>query len=61
MPDVNPTMALQHKVREYKTQKDAAKALGISPAYLSDLVNGRRDVPTKILAKLGLRKAVVPK
>lgn len=51
-----------HKfVEKYPTQKDAAKALGIKPAYLSDLVNMRRDLSGTILAKLGLKRTVVQK
>ena len=46
-------------VDQFETQKVAAKALGVTPAYLSDLVNGRRDLSEKILRKLGLKRAVV--
>jgi transcriptional regulator with XRE-family HTH domain len=33
-------------------QRDLAAAIGISPQYLSDLENGRREVPGPLLAKL---------
>lgn len=43
-----------------KTQEKAAKALGISPAYLSDILQGKRSVvgPT-ILKRFGYQKQIV--
>jgi len=55
----NPADALYAFVKRYPRQLDAARALEISPAYLSDLVNGRRDITDGILAKLGLKRVVV--
>lgn len=46
-------------VNRYKTRRDAASALGITPQYLSDLLSTRRDLSDKMLAKLGLRRVVV--
>lgn len=40
-------------------QKDLAKALGVSPSYLSDVMNGRREPGPMILSRLGLRRQVV--
>jgi hypothetical protein len=37
-------------------QQAWAKANGLSPAYVSDVLNGRRDPADKILAALGLRR-----
>ncbi len=37
---------------EKTSQKEAAKELGISEQYLSDVVNGRRDLTDKLLEKL---------
>lgn len=51
--------ALKQFVSTHATQLEAAAALGISPAYLSDLLNKRRDLSAKILAKLGLKTVVV--
>ena len=59
MKPINPTMALQDFAARYVTQVDAAKALGITPQYFSDLMHGRRDVTDSILKKLGLRRIVV--
>lgn len=44
---------------KFKTQGEAAEALEITPAYLSDLLNHRRDISDNILARLGLRRIVV--
>lgn len=59
--EINALDRLHKFVEKYPTQKDAAKALGIKPAYLSDLVNMRRDLSDTILTKLGLKRAVVSK
>jgi transcriptional regulator with XRE-family HTH domain len=37
-----------------------AKALDVSPAYLSDVMRGNRDPGPKVLAALGFRKCVTP-
>lgn len=37
----------------------AARAIGISPQYLSDIVSGRRDPSERVCRRLGLRRAVV--
>lgn len=59
MRETNPTDALQRFVDRYPRQLDAARALGISPAYLSDLLHERRDMTEPMLAKLGLKQIVV--
>lgn len=40
------------------SQKDAAQAWGISAAYLTDVLKGRRDPGPKLLKALGIRKEV---
>lgn len=57
--EINALDRLHKFVEKYPTQKEAATALGISPAYLNDLVNMRRDLSSKMLARLGLKRAVV--
>jgi plasmid maintenance system antidote protein VapI len=52
---------LHRFVEQHGTQKAAAKALKITPAYLSDLINMRRDLSKQMLEKLGLRRTVVQK
>lgn len=59
MPDVNARRVLREFVSRYLSQKDAAAALGISEAYLSDLLAKRRNCGPKVLLKLGLRSVVV--
>ena len=59
--DIDPKAWLRALVGQHGTQKAAAKALGVSPAYLGDMLMGRRDISERILAKLGLRRAVVTK
>lgn len=58
--EVNAHGELLKFVDQFDTQKAAAKALGMTPAYLSDLVNCRRDLSVKVLKKLGLKRAIVP-
>ena len=40
------------------TQKALAEQLGVSPAYLSDVLNGRKDPGDAILEPLGLERVV---
>jgi predicted DNA-binding protein (UPF0251 family) len=40
------------------SQKQAAKDLGISTAYLCDVLHKRRDPGRKIAAALGMRKVI---
>lgn len=46
-------------VRNVGLAKTAAKALGISQQYLSDLVNGNREISAEVARGLGYRKVVV--
>lgn len=46
--------ALDAHVKEHGTQRAAADALGISPVYLSDVLNGRRDIAA-LAERLGYR------
>lgn len=57
--EVDPLVALRSFRDQYPTQKEAARALRVSQSYLSDMLTGRRDVPRKVLAQLGLRRTVV--
>ncbi len=56
---VDPIEALRAFVATHQTQRQAAAALGISQAYLSDILNERRDVSETVLEKLGLKRIVV--
>lgn len=56
---VEPIEVLARFVAKYERQQDAAKALGVSGPFLSDMLQGNRDVSPKVLEQLGLRRAVV--
>jgi hypothetical protein len=59
MKETDPMDALRRYVSAYKTQAAAASALDITPAYLSDLLAGRRNFSERMLAALGLKQIVV--
>lgn len=39
------------------SQKKAAAKLGVSPQYLSDIINGKREISDKIAAHFGVRRS----
>ena len=45
-------------VERHGTQQQAAAAIHVSPQYLSDVLNERRD-PAHILGRIGLRRVVM--
>jgi hypothetical protein len=53
------TQALRRYVAGRGTQRAAAKELGMSQAYLCDLLHGRRRASDALLATLGLRRREV--
>lgn len=53
----DPVKHLQAKLQD-TSQKDLAKAIGISPQYLCDILKRRRDPGADVLKWLGLEKAV---
>ncbi len=59
LKEVRAAQVLYDTVKSFPTQREAAAHLKITPAYLSDLLNNRRDISDSILAKLGLRRATV--
>ena len=64
MPETNYSVEevksqLEAYVAECVTQAEAARALGISDAYMSDLILGQRKISAAIAAKLGFIKKVV--
>ena len=59
MAEIDARARLKAYVGKYPTQRAAAKALGVSEVYVSDMLNGRRDVTSpKVLKALGLRRIV---
>ena len=59
MTTADPIKALHRVVDACVTQRAAAKKLGISEPFMSDLLRGRRTFSDRMLAKLGLRRDVV--
>jgi len=55
----DPLAVLRELAKQAGSQQKLAKRLGYRPAYLSDVLNRRRDVTDKMLAKIGLRRIVV--
>lgn len=58
MKTIDALDVLRGFVSSYPTQREAAVVFGISAAYLSDILNERRDVSETMLAKLGLKRVV---
>lgn len=57
--DVQAVIAvIRRTAKEAGTQTVLAERLGISSAYLSDVLNGRKDPGESILAPLGLERVV---
>lgn len=57
--EANAGDELRALVAREGSQAAAAKHLAVSEVYVSDLLRGRRPFSESILAKLGLRRAVV--
>lgn len=59
---LTPKDALQQLrglVRNFPTQIDAARELGISVQYLRDILHEKRELTPRVLAKLGLKRVMV--
>lgn len=56
---MNVIRILERLVRRAGSQKEAAIELGISPQYLNDLLQGRREFSDNLLEKLGLERRIV--
>jgi hypothetical protein len=59
MTTIDPRTRLRWLIRIHGTQRSAALKIGISPAYFSDLLNGRRVCSDRILKQLHLRRIIV--
>ena len=59
MTTIDPRTRLRWLIRLHGTQRSAALKIGISPAYFSDLLNGRRVCSDRILTKLHLQRVIV--
>lgn len=47
---------IQKYIEGHPTQTQAAVTLGISPQYLNDVIQGRREPGPKLLKALGLKR-----
>ena len=55
-----PLKELQQIVNlQYRTSREAAKALGMSESYLSLILAGKRNIPYNILRRLGYEWQIV--
>jgi plasmid maintenance system antidote protein VapI len=55
----NPVISKLYELHDsWKTWKAVARQLNVSPSYLSDIVNGRREVSAQLAKKLGCRRRV---
>lgn len=54
----DPLALLRARIEAANSQKLAADALGVSEAYLSDIVRGHKAPGPKILNALGLERVV---
>jgi transcriptional regulator with XRE-family HTH domain len=50
---------LAKEARRLGSQKELAKAIGVTPAFVCDIINGRREPSGKPLAYLGLVRRVI--
>lgn len=59
MKECDPVEELQRLVEKHGSQKAVAVRLGVSAPFVYDMLNKHRPVPDSVIAKLGLRVAVV--
>ena len=52
---------LKHLVEIAGTQKEFAKTYGISEQYLSDILNGRRGISSRVANQVGFEKVTLYK
>ena len=55
---VNALDRLRAVVQQHGTQRKAAKSLGVSEQYLSDILREARAVPVRVLTQLGLVRTI---
>ncbi len=56
---IDPHKILAKRITAAGSQVKAAAELGISPAYLTDILYGRRAISSSVALKLGLERAMV--
>jgi hypothetical protein len=55
---VSPIKKLENMVAKSGTQKAVAEMLSISPAYLCDVLQGRREVSENLARRIGYRRVI---
>jgi len=50
---------LKHQIKTKGSQKAVAEEIDISPAYLGDILKGRRDLSDNVVEKLGYERITV--
>lgn len=58
MSELEMREAVKSHVATFSSLREAAKAMKISPAYLSDVCNGRRHPGDKVIGPLGYEQIV---
>lgn len=52
-------IGLRKYIREHGSQKAAARTLGVSPSFLSDVLKGKREPAGMMLTRLGYHRVVM--
>ncbi len=57
MEDIKPL--LRRLAKKHGSQHELANTLGVSPAYLSDVLKGKREPGQSILSPIGYERVVI--
>jgi len=57
--DIDALDRLRAFVAVHGNQRDAAKALGVSPAFVNQMLTRKIPVSERILKQLGLRRTII--
>ena len=56
---IDPIAQLRKRVATHGTQRQAAKALGVSTSLVNEMLSGKRGITPHVLGQLGLKRVVV--
>lgn len=59
MTEAEARRLLDTAIKAYGTRAAFAKKVKLSPGYVSDVMNGRRNIPDKLLKVVGLKRDIV--
>lgn len=54
-----PHTALRRLIRELGSQKAAADALGFTPSFINDVLQGRREMTAALARRLGFKQRLI--